>query len=394
MKLLLTHRYFWPDTAPYALMLRSISEGLAQDGHSVNVFCSKPSYRANTAAPATEVLNGIKIKRAWVFQENKSNVALRILNVVIYSLRLFFHILFLRPDIVTASTFPPVIVGWFASLATRIVGAKFIYHMQDIHPEVSQYSGGFLGKPLPAKILRWLDNQTLGRASAIVVLSDDMADTLRNRGNPDLPIHVINNFLLQSFDPAGSVPEEYTKRPGITRAIFAGNLGRFQNLPLLTEGIVNCLDRFPELELFFLGDGVALPEIKEKWGAHPQVKFAPFLPFSQAQPLIADANIGLVSLSPNIYRVAYPSKVLSYLGLGVPIFALIEPDSQLAQSIVKNGLGAVPQNADAKSIEQSMAEFMQGPSLAKNVRKFHAKNLSQDVIIKRWRDLIKQTGAA
>ncbi|WP_147127706.1 glycosyltransferase family 4 protein [Shimia ponticola] len=366
MKLLFTHRFFWPDTPPYALMLREIAGHFATPEagpHEVHAFASQPSYRDGGAgAPARETLDGIKVRRCFAFQGEKRNPVKRLANVVIYCLALMLHILRLRPDVVTASTFPPVAAGWCASLASRMVGARFIYHMQDIHPEVSVYSGGALGKGVLRRVLTWLDNQTLRRSAAIVTLSEDMADTLRARGLGPLPIHVINNFELTDFDAspdaAASVDPALLKAPGTTRVIFAGNLGRFQNLPALSAGIARCFDDHPDLELMFLGSGQAEAELKAAWGAHPQVRFAPFMPFAQAQSVIADADIGLVSLTPDIYRVAYPSKILTYAGLGLPVFALVEPESRLAQDLEAKGQGVVPQSPAPDDIAAALERFL------------------------------------
>ncbi|MGH1331350.1 MAG: glycosyltransferase family 4 protein [Paracoccaceae bacterium] len=355
MKILLTHRYFWPDTAPYALMLRAIGEGLADAGHEICVFASKPSYReGQTAAVSREKLGRLAVRRCWVLRENRKNPALRVANVFLYCAALFVHILRLRPDAVTASTFPPVIAAWTASFAAGLIGAKFIYHIQDIHPEVSQYSGGFLGRRLPARFLRWLDNQTLRRADTIVTLSQDMQETLQARGLGPLPLKIINNLPLDAFEEASAPPAELRKAPGTSRVIFAGNLGRFQNLPLLAEGIAQCFSSHPDLELFFLGDGAALPDLKARWGAHPQVRFAPFLPFSEARALIKEADIGLVSLAPNIYRVAYPSKVSTYRDLNLRVLALVEPDSRLALDLVQSGQGAVPNTQTPDAIQNAL----------------------------------------
>lgn len=190
MKVLLTHRFFWPDTAPYAVMLRAIGDALAEAGHEVHVLSSMPSYRSETRSsetPRSETLGALNVQRIWVFGDEKRNPLRRLANVVLYCWALFVTILRSRPDVVTASTFPPVVAAWSASLAARIVGAKFIYHMQDIHPELSQISGGRLGRGLVARLLTALDDQTLRRADAIVTLSKDMAETLRARGVGPLP---------------------------------------------------------------------------------------------------------------------------------------------------------------------------------------------------------------
>ncbi len=161
MKILFTHRYFWPDSPAYATMLRTIAEHVAAQGHEVEVFASQPSYGEHSRAAPRERVGGIAIRRVAVFHERKGSPLARGLNVAIYCARLFAHVLRSRPDIVTAATFPPVLAGWTASLAAKLVGARFIYHLQDVHPEVSVYSGGRLGRGFLLRFLRSLDNQTL-----------------------------------------------------------------------------------------------------------------------------------------------------------------------------------------------------------------------------------------
>jgi len=364
MKLLLTHRFFWPDTAPYAVMLRAIGDALAEDGHDVHVLSSMPSYRSETRhaeVPPRETLGALQVRRIWVFGDEKRNPLRRLANVVLYCWALFMTVLRLRPDVVTASTFPPVVAARSASLAAQIVGARFVYHVQDIHPELSEFSGGGHSQRLPRRLLRWLDNQTLRRAETIVTLSEDMAETLRARRLGPLSIEIINNPALETDGKTIAPPPELVKPAGTTRVIFAGNLGRFQNLPLLAEGVARCFVTHPELELFFLGDGVALPELKARWGTHPQVRFAPFLPFDQARGVISGADIGLVSLNPGLYRVAYPSKLSTYLDLGLTVLALIEPESRMAQMLETTGQGAVAALPEPKAIGAALERLLSRP---------------------------------
>ena len=392
MKVLLTHRYFWPDSPPYAAILRSIGSGLVQDSHEVSVFSSIPSYRGKKKAPRHENLDGLKVSRCWVFPENKKNVLTRVLNVVLYCIALFWNIIRQKPDVVTASTFPPVVAGWSASLAAKIVGARFIYHMMDVHPEVSAFSGGRLGKGLPFRLLRWLDNQTLRRSAAIVVLSEDMAATLRARNLGDLPIHVINNFLLEDFDNKAPMQEAPSQESDRTRIIFAGNFGRFQDLPLLTEGVAICLERHPDLELLLLGNGADEAKLKSLWASHPQIKFSSFVPFSEAQSIITNADIGLVSIIPNVYRVSYPSKMLTYLGLGVPVLALVEPESHLAKAILSAKLGVIPSARTAQAIADALEALLANLDLDGTretaIEDWVQENGSRDAAIAKWQQVV------
>lgn len=361
MRILLTHRYFWPDTAPYGLILRQLGEDLADAGHEVTVFTSKPSYgKGLPDALSRAQLGKLNVRRIRVLPDPRSLPLIRVFNMLQYCAALFFHVLGARADVVTAGTFPPVLAGWSASLAARMTGARFIYHVQDIHPELSGQSGGRLGWGLAARLLRWLDNQTLRRADSIVTLSEDMAETLLARGLGDLPIAILNNPPLKAAAPVDP-PQDLVKPEGRLRVIFAGNIGRFQNLPLLAEGVSRCFEAHPNLELMFLGDGVALEGLKARWGEHPQVRFAPFLPFDQARAVIAEADIGLVSLSPGLYRVAYPSKLSTYLDLGLTVLALIEPESRMAQMLESTGHGAAAAFPEPEAIAAALERLLSRP---------------------------------
>jgi len=184
-------------------MLRTIGVAMVESNHEVHVFSSKPSYRKQSDEDVSvePSYRGVNIRRCWVFQERDVPVLLRFVNVLLYTVGLFVRVLVLKPDVVTASTYPPVMAASLASLAAKIVGARFIYHMQDIHPEVSELSGGLMGKKPLANVFRWIDNQTLKRSAAIIVLSGDMAATLNSRELGSLPIHIINNFSLDNDSP-------------------------------------------------------------------------------------------------------------------------------------------------------------------------------------------------
>lgn len=388
MKILMTHRFFYPDTAPYGIMLRSIAEALAESGHDVSVFSSLPSYRKGQNAPYRENLGRLKVRRQWVFGDEKASLLKRVANVVLYSVGLFLQILRVRPDVVSASTFPPVLAAWSASLAAKLTGASFVYHLQDIHPEVSIAFGGMLGRRLPARILRWIDNQSLQRADAIVTLSEDMKKTLCARGLGPLPIHVINNFALEDFSPGvGKPPQELRKAHGRRRVIFAGNLGHFQDLPLLTEGIELSLAHHPDLELMFLGEGTAAEELKRRWGEHSQVIFGPFLPYAQACELIKEGDVGLISLREEIYRVAYPSKLLTYLALGLPVLALIEQESALARLLQEAGLGAVPLARTPEEIAKALDRLLANPISSAHIQRWCSNNADKDAVLAQWSSL-------
>lgn len=393
MRILLSHRYFWPDGRPYGLMLRSIGADLAAAGHEVHVFSARPARRG-APAPRCERIDGMAVRRLPVLPEGRW-LPVRAVNAMLYTLALALRILRLRPEVVMVASFPPVLAAWAAGLAARRVGARLLYHVQDIHPEVSAVSGGCLGRGLAFRLLRALDTATLRRAAAIVTLSEDMRATLRARpGCADLPVILRDNFDLASFgaDPQPQPPGDGTR----LRAIFAGNLGRFQALPALAGGVLHQAARDPRLELVFMGEGAALPELRARYGARPDVRFLPFLPFAQARPVIAAADIGLLSLAPGLHRVSCPSKLATYAGLGLPVLALVDPASALARRIEASGMGAVPRGPSPGAIAEALAWLTSDPARLAAARdaalRHHREHCGRDPALRHWRRIFAGLG--
>ena len=46
MRIVAIHRYYWPDRAPYASILRRIVNRWTEEGHEVTVLSAQPTYGA------------------------------------------------------------------------------------------------------------------------------------------------------------------------------------------------------------------------------------------------------------------------------------------------------------------------------------------------------------
>ncbi len=374
-------------------MLRSLASAMADAKHDVTVFAGQPSYAVDAQrVAANEDIDGFSVKRVRTFREAKERPLIRGVNVAIYCIQLFFHVLFSRAEVVTAASFPPVFAGWTASLAARLSGKQFIYHLQDIHPEVARVSGSRLGRGFLFRLLRWLDMQTMRRASRIVVLSRDMAATIMHRPKPPASdkITIINNFEIASFETEESRSNLPLKPEGITRLIFAGNLGRFQNLGLFVEAAKLVDSELPHFQLMFLGNGDSEGSLKRAATGLGNVIFHDLMPYATARHVIADADAGLVSLSEGVVSVSYPSKTFTYLGLGVPLALVVEPESELAQMVRREELGEVADAATPEAVAQmyrAIAAREDRDEIRARVSRYHQRSLAREAIFGRWGDL-------
>lgn len=395
MKVLAIHRFYWPDTPPYASMLRAIVGRWVSDGHEVDVLSSQPSYKAsvdNQRQPARERVDGANVVRLNLPPE-AGRPLVRIVNSLVLGLGVFWHaVVRKRYDVIMVSTSPPVLAGWFVAMAAKVTSARFIYHCMDIHPEIGHISGEFRN-PRVFSLLSRLDRWTCTQARPVVVLSDDMAESLIAR-RPEKPPEttVINNFSLPS---EGAEPDElpfsWPNEPFVL--LFAGNIGRFQGLDALVDAMARLRDR-QDIRLVMMGDGTEKERLcrkAEESGA--QVSFVGHQSVEVAKAAMARASAGFVSLVPELYRYAYPSKTMTYLEQGCPVLVAVEVDSGLARDVTGNSAGVAVPGGDVDALATAISSLADDPeglgSMRQKALEFSARAFATDVVLARWSSLLQ-----
>lgn len=386
MNVLIIHRYFWPDSPPYAQMLFHIAKHLASKGYGVSVLSSMPSHHGVEdlkSTPLFEVVDGVSIRRLYLLKEWNRNIVLRLINTVLFAIRVFFRVLFANVDVVMIASTPPVIMAFAVRIAAQLSRKKYVYHCQDIHPEASVI-GNMVSKGWFYRLLRKIDKDNVESASATIVLSKDMEKTLVSRGVNSDNIHIINNFI---FEKTEIIDDRLTFGESL-KVLFAGNLGYLQNL----EQVVQVAHRLSDLpiEFIFMGEGVSKSKLVEaaKGLEDKSVFFLGYKPTLDALQTMYEADLGIISLTKGIIDVAYPSKTMMYLSTGLSVLALLEPESELGQFIEANNLGFVVQPNQEDALVNILMKALEDKS---NLRtsKDRVANLAngtfgKEVILAKW----------
>ena len=375
MRVLFIYRHFWPDSPPYATLLRSIGTRLSEDQYDVSVWSEQPSYRvadAKKEPPFYETLDGIKVSRLHRLFCSRNRLFV-VLAQLLFPLRIIFKAARSRLNgekyqAVAVATIPPVISGLMGYVVSRIMGAKFYYHVQDIYPEVGVCSGAWSEGGFRYRFLRRLDSFTCHAADMIITLSDDMKASLVNRGVSEKKIQVLNNFIIEQFDDLDRcISDQSFLEDGCFNVIFSGNIGKFQRLELLVEA-GGYLQDIENLRIVFLGDGAKVDALKQQARGYSNVQFLDHQPYGVARSIIQQCDLGVVSLQNCVYKFAYPSKTLTYLGLGIPILAIVESESVLARQVTDYRLGLVPDTISSREIARSIRTVYESDDLHQSIK--------------------------
>lgn len=395
LKILAVHRYYWPDTPPYAAMLRRIVSKWREAGHHVEVLSSQPSYKSglkNELRPRHDQVDDTPVFRLNLPNESRRPI-LRVFNSLRLGLILLQKAVLGRYDVIMISTSPPVLGGIAASIASKLTGARLIYHCMDIHPEIGKISGEF-SNALVFKTLLKLDSLTCQRADPVVVLSKDMERALRLRpGGDSFSIKVLNNFSLPAEKTLpDDLPFEWPS--AAFTLLFAGNLGRFQGLDTLVEAMGKLRHR-QDVEVVMMGDGVAKHSLQmsaKKIGA--RIRFVGHQPVEVAKAAMLKADACFVSLTADIYRYAYPSKTMTYLEQGCPLVVVVEPESELALNVTKGGYGytVAPGECEAlAALLERIADMEGGVARLRQKAKAKGKQVfSENIVLPQWEYLLQK----
>lgn len=399
MKILAIYRHYWPDVAPYGKLLRILLERFAQEGHEVTVFTAQPSYNdaRMPRQPWREVIGGVRVVRTPLLPERKRWIAVRMVNMALFLAAAFLHALTHRTGLVMAHSTPPVFQGLTARAIAKVKRIPFVFHVQDIYPEVGLISGFFRRGAL-YNLLRRLDGATCRGATRVVTLSGDMAQTLRARGYDGGNIEVINNFSLPHF---ASEEDEVEHEPlpvadDAFMVLYAGNHGLYQGLEHVVDAAHDLRDE-PRIQFLFQGEGAAKPKLVQRARElrGETVHFIPYQPFPTALRNMRRADLSIISLEPEMIRYSYPSKTMTYLEMGSRLLVIVEPESELGHFVRQHDLGRVVPPKDSAALREAVlreAQQARGEDDRRRVEKVSREAFGVERNMRRWLALIDDIG--
>ena len=144
-----------------------------------------------------------------------------------------------------------------------------------------------------------------------------------------------------------------------------------------------------DIKLIIIGDGVANTELIERVRiTKTNVNFFDHQTIATVKDAIIKADIGLVTLRPNIFKYAYPGKVMSYLEQGKPIVTTAEIGSELTKTMIKEGYGFNVSIFDINGIAKLFINLADDTSwktkMGQAALKSYDKHFSREKILKKW----------
>lgn len=374
MKMLILSQYWFPENGVPQRRWSWISKILVGQGHELYVIAPHPHYRyesrdfqmgSHSPEPDAEIdelgPSGELIRRTSFLKLGESLTS-RALSQAGIAAAGFWEVLTNRhayKDIdVLIGTVPAIPTAFLTWATARILRKPYVIDLRDAWPDLLKDVGKWnrvvartsirqrIFERGPAqcvgKLIEIALNGVLFRATAIVVTSEDLADSLRRRGacrkkrsqsvTPEI-------FLIRNvFPPQAKAPtrDSSGKQRGHLNVLYAGTLGRAQNLKNSIDAAYLAGEAGLNVSLRFVGTGAAEGSLKEyARKKNVAVRFDALVSPASLTEIYDWADTALVHLTDwGSLEQAVPSKMFELIASGIHISCVAKGETaRLVESL-------------------------------------------------------------
>ena len=299
-------------------------------------------------------------------------------------------------DAVVASS-SPLTIGISGVAAARMRRAPFVFEIQDLWPAVP-IALGFLRGRAEVRAAETLELRLYHAAARVIVCSEGMAESLRERGISERKIVLIPNVAnVEDFRPDVADPG-FRDRYGLDGkfvALYAGALG-------LTNGVDQLMDAAAALEeddgvvITVAGFGTERERLERRARELPNLVVLPKLPREEIPRVVGAADATITAFAPvKALEVNSPNKFFDSLSAGKP--TIVNLNGWLRRLVEENHAGVYVPAGDGPALADALRDLAAKPELAaemrKNARALAEREFAADLLADRFAATVEQAAA-
>lgn len=381
MTIVLLNQYYAPDEAATARLLADVGAALVAAGHDVSAICSQRSYSDPTHRyPSRDSLQGVRVQRAWTSGFGRGTRTGRLVDYVLFlagAARLL--VVHRKPDFVLSLSTPPLVAG-LGLLIARLRGAKSLFWVMDVYPDIAFELGVLRSQSLVGRFLGLLSTTILRHSDKVVALDERMAERLRAQAGGK--VLVIPNWADGASMPPRSVAGHPLRREwgweGRFVVMYSGNMGLAHEFETAIGAATN-LAHDPSILFAFVGDGPRRAEAQELAGRLrlENVEFRPYVPRALLGESLTAGDVHLVTLRDRMPGLLVPSKIYGILAAGRPTLYVGPEAGEIAEIVTKHACGASVRTGDVEGLVRAVVAY-QGDESRRDAEGKRARSLFEE----------------
>lgn len=406
-KILFVINYFYPDVASTAQIMTELTSKIQND-FDITVIAAQPGYAGERKSVnklfEKDYLESIKVIRIKLPEVDKNSKLSRIRYILSYFVLANIALLKeKKTDVIYTISQPPILGGLIGSIGKFFKRSKHVYNIHDFNPEQAA-AVAYTNNHFVFKIAKFIDNINCRYADHIVMVGQDMGETLAKRFNgKNVPAYsVVNNWTdedeILPLDKRHPIVSDFLRQHGLEDKFivaYSGNIGLYYDL----ENIIQVAEKFkevPDLVFLFIGEGAVKKKMQRFVEEHKlsNVLFLPYQPKEFIRYSLNAADIHLVVNQKGIKGVSVPSKIYGVMAAGKPILGVLEQGSEAERLISESRSGIVVEPHDYEGISDAISYFYgMSPEELENMgmrgRQYLEKHLTKETSINKSRVLLK-----
>ena len=318
-EILIVSNYYPPETGAAANRIEQLALKLQENNYKVSVICPLANYPKGEIFDNykgkiyhKENLQGITVKRLWIYPSNSKNIFKRIISILSFVAGLFFHLLLKKTPKKVVVQSPPLLLSFVAVFVLNLRRKKIILNVSDLWPLAAIELKAVKSGGISHKISLFMEKYIYKKATLILGQSNEIITHVKSIF-PDKKCFLYRNFP----DHKATINFENHSEKEPIKLFYAGLFGVAQGVFELCKHMDL---RNLNIELHLFGDGAEKNQIQEYITQYPDNKifFHGMLDRNSLHERLNAMDIAIVPLKTRIYG-SVPSKIFEYGALGFPI---------------------------------------------------------------------------
>jgi colanic acid biosynthesis glycosyl transferase WcaI len=345
--LLFVNQHYHPDIAATGQLLADLAQHLSRAGFEVEVWCGRGRYvEGQLAAPSSEMLNGVTVRRFRTTTFARSTKVGRLTNYLLFYLQVIGRLLVGRScDHVFFLTTPPLL-SFLGYLSRVFRGQRYAIWSMDLHPEAEIAAGMLTAGGCGADILHRFADAGYANADFVVALGRGMEERIAHRGVDRTRLHIVSTWT----DADGIEPVDRGDNPvrrdlgivGETVVAYSGNAGIAHRFGELCESMEH-LAADKAFRFIFIGDGPRRRSIEEYAESHEirNFEYLDYFPRDKLRYSLSLPDIHVVTLRTEFAGIAVPAKLYGIMAAGRPTLFIGPTGCKTADVVNETRCGVV-----------------------------------------------------
>ena len=355
MKILFLTDNFPPESNAPATRTYEHCVEWVKEGAEVTVITCAPNYPEGKLFPGyknkwwqEENIDGIRVIRVWTYITPNRGMFRRILDYISYCITAFFASLFVKTDVIIATS-PQLFAAVAGYLSSTVKRKPWVMEVRDLWPESIKAVEAIN----QSKIIQVLDRVVLflyRKADRVVVVTDAFKSRIHNCGVPLDNISVVKNGVhLHKFQP---IPKKQNllEQLGLQDKFIVAYIG--------THGMAHKLDfildcaaevKNENIHFLFVGTGAMKQRLvrQAKQMNLQNVSLLDPVPKEKVSEYICISDVALINLrKKNTFTKVIPSKIFENAAMLKPILLGVEGEAQAIVESYQAGICFEPENKE------------------------------------------------